>query len=248
MASADELFHKIGLVVFEEDQGEGLSLLIQNGMILARWLGARIEVYRLGGIFVDGVLESLERDTCDLGMMQLHKSGSIPLGKSQLLERSRIPFLMVPQRLILRWPPFLSLSIPISGEREFSPALVLGLRLGNQLKLDVDLIHIQEESPGGDHIYYEYSHLLDELLARSSPFSSVSDFQCVRQFCHFRGDVVTQISSALSDSTSKLLVLDWKGSFLGGHARVIKQILATAKSPLILVRQQEGVRSFLKVG
>lgn len=217
--------------------------------------------------FVQTAQEFLERSRAEVGVMQLipmpsfvSEESDYPLvcGKAQLLERSRIPFLLLPKKFCLQWPPFLSIFVPISGERCWSPALTLGLKLGNLLELSVELMHIHDlaEEKGetsilesmGDQYHHEYEKLFEELLARASPFSSIRDWQCVRRWSHLKGKVAEMISIAMLESDRKLLLFDWKGQFSHGHARIIKQVLKKAKFPIILTKQQETGLSCLKIG
>jgi len=193
--------------------------------------------------FVQTAQEFLERSATEVGVMQLStmpcslsEKQEYPMGcgKCQLLEKSRIPFLLLPRKLCLQWPPFLSLFIPLSGERCWSPALTLGLKLGNLLDLNVELMHIHDLAEEkseisilesmGDQYHHEYEQLLEDLLARASPFSSIRDWQCVRRCSHLRGKVAEMISRAMKESDRKLLLFDWKGQFSHGHARIIKKV------------------------
>jgi hypothetical protein len=217
--------------------------------------------------FVQTAHEFIERSATELAVMQLIPMPSALLeksdypmacGKCQMLERSQVPFLLLPKKLCLQWPPFLSVFVPVSGERCWSPALTLGLRLGNLLEIGVELMHIRDlaEEKGeasilesmGDQYHHEYESLFEELLARASPFSSIRDWQCVRSWSHLRGKVADLISIAMAESDRKLLLFDWKGQFAHGHARIIKQVLMNAKFPIILAKQQESGLSYLKIG
>lgn len=279
MLDIASLFHQLNLVVYSEDEQVGLREFVENGFVLSRWMGLKIvfyiraekawalqvqinemevddlinfEILPVGRNFVETVADALDCGKAELGILQLSEA-PLARGKIELIERCRTPFLFLPKRIRLQWPPFLSIFIPMSGEHEFSPALSLGLNLANILELDADLLHIEEEvmrKKGNslqaslkDSYPHEYPFLVDEFLARASPFSSCRDWACVRNFSHLKGDVANLISLGMKESDRRLLVFEWKGSFDHGHAQIVKQLLSTANFPMLLVKQEVSRRT-----
>jgi hypothetical protein len=183
--------------------------------------------------------------------------------ESELLLRQRIlaevavPILLLSCRRGVLKIPFLSLFVPMSGEARASPALEWSIEFANERHLPVDLLHVTHpleehmDDPSligeiYDEFYHEYPYLISELIAQGSPYSSMSEQSVIRHFIHCTGGELEQIIKYGRLQAYPLVVIEWKGSFERGHARVLKGILAQTDWPVLLTRHRKTVSTQLK--
>jgi hypothetical protein len=137
-------------------------------------------------------------------------------------------------------------------------ALAIALRIAYQIKMPIDLIHVtsrtceyEDTSLLGhlsDHFYHEYPRLVERLISEGSPFSSLRERRLIRKFWHCWGNEANEILKLSTKNISALLVLEWKGILLKGHAAILKFILSNCNQAVLLVRQASQGTSLLKVG
>jgi hypothetical protein len=215
-----------------------------------------------GDLFHD-ILDCVRQYEIDLLMFGMN---SIPVEEAYaqawqglLLQIAEVPVLICPVDLNLARLPVESLLVPVSGEPRISASLEVALRLANDVKLPVDLIHVtdlesQHAGPPSalenisEHFYHEYPKVIDQLIAQSSPYSGMRDKLVIRGFQHGSGCIADQILKCVQERTSCLLVLEWKGSLASGRASTIKSAMAHHSFPILLVREVPKQRSVLKVG
>lgn len=179
--------------------------------------------------------------------------------KLQLLKQTQMPVWIVPASLRMKSVPVTAVLVPMSGEKRTSEALELGIGLGNQKGVPVDVLHVTSSEPKlecdhsvvgclSDQFHHEYPRLVDELIAQGSPLSSPRERQVIRDFFHCYGDVSDELKRRMRKNSEKLMIFEWKGSFRRGRAKKIRLLLRHASGPVLLIREAGRIKSHLKVG
>ena len=155
-----------------------------------------------------------------------------------------------------------SIVVPISGEQQNNEALSLALKIADETKTPVTLVHVEKSeqicswTPSGiesvgEQIYHEYTHHLDKIVTECSPYSSLKERKQVTHIEHLSGKSGKEpqaISNFLKKSPRGLLVLEWKGVLVEGHASIIKELVKTTVSPILIVKMAPQAKSKLKFG
>lgn len=179
--------------------------------------------------------------------------------KQSLLEQATAPILILPKRLPRKLPHLDSIIVPISGEQRSSEALGIALKIADTTQTSVTLVHVRppgviggSEASGlesvGDQIQHEYAHQLDKVVSEASPKSGLLARQRVTRFAHLAGTAPNAISKFVKQSPSNLLILEWKGVLVGGHAATLKSLLKKTNAPILIVKMAREARSKLKIG
>jgi hypothetical protein len=179
--------------------------------------------------------------------------------KAFLLEKSPIPIWIASGRLRRESSAIRSLLVPMSGERKASDALDFAIRMGNLHHLPVDILHVTNPAPTSepdesvlgqvpDQPHHEYPGMVEELIAEAAPYSSLGDRKVIRDFCHCYGSVLNELRTRLKKERDVLIVIEWKGSFHGGHAKKFKGLLNFMRGPILLIREEEKYQSNLLIG
>ncbi|MCM2322121.1 MAG: universal stress protein [Oligoflexia bacterium] len=188
----------------------------------------------------------------------LRKRAELLPWQREVLERVEEPVLVVPSTMELR--PFKSVLVPVSGETTgMSSALELGLRLGNQLRIPVDLLHVTPRSDQGgadpslvgrlsDEFHHEYPKLVEEFVAESSPLTTVRERRILRDYLHVQGETSREIFRGIRDRERGLLIVEWKGNLARNHAETVKAILRASRFPVLLIKAAHERSSTLRMG
>lgn len=173
-----------------------------------------------------------------------------------VIERSPAPVLLMPPayREALPWERIL---VPISGEAEGDEALTMAMRLAAVLDLAVHVAHVSDgEAEEGlaaaaryaDAPYHEYPRQLEEFVSRAFPHCSPDECRRIKEIALCRGDVVAELLNLIGQKRVSLLVIGWRGRFMTGHARVLKQLIQVITCPVLLVKPAARAPFKLKVG
>lgn len=177
-----------------------------------------------------------------------------------LLEACSVPTYVFSSLMELGEKPFSAIVVPMSGEDRQSDGLSLGLRMGKEFSLPVDLVHVTEAGESGlekdrsglgashDEFHHEYPHMVEEFIAEAAPYSTLVERQTLRQFTHCRGAIGDAVNRKMKGMPTSLLVIEWKGEMKPGHAKTVKEILCCHCHPTLLIRTKKHEESRLKVG
>jgi len=179
--------------------------------------------------------------------------------KVELLEGCETPILIVPANYGLKNGGFDSFFVPMSGEARDDAALDWAIRKGHELHVPVDVFHVSSGECGlecdhsivghvSDEFHHEYPRLVEQFISQASPYTSERQKKVIRTFRHGAGDPFLLIQGQVKGRRHGLLVMEWKGRFKPGRARLIKQMVGRGELPVLLVRQSKRARSTLKVG
>lgn len=210
---------------------------------------------------VDELLSLIEKRGSDLLMACSGWSAAEPAGNlfdpslARIIERTDVPVFIAPRES--RHPHGRkSILVPMSGEVRENKALELSIKIGWTLGVPVDIIHVPrspETRPAAidhyaDDAYHELPKMIDEFIAEASPLTHLEERKCLRDFYISRGQTSEEILSRIKENKSHLVAVQWKGTFMTGHAKVLKSILKEARSAVLLVKQKERAPFELKAG
>lgn len=174
-----------------------------------------------------------------------------------VIERSGVPVLLVPPnyREALPWERVL---VPVSGEPEADEALALAVRLACLLDLQVQVAHVAdaEGGPGGlrararyaDALHHEYAGQLEGLVGRGLARVRPEESGRLKAVALCRGDVAAELQKLVEGTGASLVAVGWRGRFMAGRARVLKQLIQTITTPVLLVQPEAPALFRLKVG
>lgn len=174
-----------------------------------------------------------------------------------VIERCAVPVLLLPPgyREVLPWTRAL---VPMSGGGESDEALVLAVRLAVALELTVHVAYVAEARAEGealaaqvrypDALHHEGRARLEELVARAVPTLARDDCRRVRSVTLGRGDVALELLGRVERDPISVLVIGWHGQLAAGRAKILKQLIPAARTPLLLVRAVARSTFRLKVG
>jgi nucleotide-binding universal stress UspA family protein len=174
-----------------------------------------------------------------------------------VIERSACPVLLMPPRYeeVLPWTRVL---VPVSGEVAADEALALAVRLADALDLSVHVAHVAETGTNGeglaararyaDALHHEYSAQLEELVDRALPHRPASERRRIEEIVLCRGDASAELATLIERKAISLLAVGWRGRFMTGRARVLKQLVQVIAQPILLVKPQARVSFRLHVG
>jgi nucleotide-binding universal stress UspA family protein len=174
-----------------------------------------------------------------------------------VIERSAVPVLLLPPhyRESLPWERAL---VPVSGEIEGDEALALAARLGNALGLEVHVAHVLDPHAGdeglaakaryADAMHHEYLRRLEELVAHALPQCSSEECRRITDVALCHGDVAAELLALIERKRASLLVVGWHGSYVSGHADVLKRLLPKITIPALLVKAAVRAPFRLMVG
>jgi len=236
---------------------------IETKLAQTKWAHYSTFIHKSSGNFSQDILNIIEKVNHPLVFLGTNEVSFLQENnhltwEEEIIQNIQLPIIICPVTLNLSKKPFESLLVPMSGETRMNTALQLAIRIADQMKMPIDLMHVTTRSGVctdsslvghlSDHFYHEYPRLIDQLISKGSPFSSLRERRLIREFWHSCGDKAGEILKHTLIKKTALLVLEWKGIFLRGHAFVVKSILATCNHPILLVREscQEDA-SLLKV-
>ncbi|HVQ74166.1 MAG TPA: universal stress protein [Candidatus Binatia bacterium] len=174
-----------------------------------------------------------------------------------IIEQSPVPVLLLPPnyRESLPWERTL---VPVSGEVGVDEALALAVRLANALDLEVQVAHVADVDTGdeglaararyADALHHEYPRQLDEFVSRALPHCSPEECRRIEEVALCHGDAAGELRRLIERKRVSILVIGWRGQFMTGRARVLKQLIQAITTPLLLVRATARMPFRLKVG
>jgi nucleotide-binding universal stress UspA family protein len=174
-----------------------------------------------------------------------------------VIERSGVPVLLLPPnyREVLPWERVL---VPVSGEAEADEALALAVRLACSLDLEVQVAHVAdpEGSDEGlaarvryaDALHHEYAGRLEGLITRGLAQCRPEESGRVKAVALCRGDVAAELQKLIEDKAASLVAVGWRGRFMAGRARVLKQLIQAIAAPVLLVQPAAPMLFRLNVG
>jgi hypothetical protein len=242
----------------------GPAIAFEKTLIAAAPSGARFTIETEAQDLDRALIAGVERRKPDIVVLavepRLFFSTSVKMAPWQrtALERIAKPILVMPSNMDLQ--RFESILVPLKRlETRLNSALSFGLRLANNLRIPLDILHVRPmvaESPEdlsslgdlGDAFHHEYPRLLDELVAGACPYSSIRERSALRSFFQVRGDTARQIFVMLRKKRRGLLIVEWKGNFAHGHAETVKAILNTSRYPVLLIKPAAEETSSLCLG
>lgn len=174
-----------------------------------------------------------------------------------VIEQSAAPVLLLPPnyREALPWERVL---VPVSGEDQTDEALALAARLADALDLEVHAAHVMDEAARtenlaakaryADALHHEYAGQLEELISRALPHGGPEARPRIREVALGHGDVAAELVALMARTRASVLVVGWRGRFMAGRARVLKHLIQTIASAVLLVKPEARAPLRLKVG
>jgi nucleotide-binding universal stress UspA family protein len=174
-----------------------------------------------------------------------------------VIERSPAPVLLLPRnyREALPWTRLL---VPVSGEAEADEALALAVRVASALDLEVQVAHVTDSAPGdeslaararyADALHHEYPRQLEEFVRRALPWCAPDECRRITEVALCRGDVAAELRALIERTGASALAVGWRGRFMAGHARVLKELIDAISPPVLLVKAAAGAPVRLNVG
>ncbi|MGZ3689664.1 MAG: hypothetical protein ACXWP5_08850 [Bdellovibrionota bacterium] len=203
-----------------------------------------IPIHPLSGDFSAGLLALLRAREIDLLLAPFSSSHLGPV-----LESCPTPVLLIPSRLLEAKLPIEWILVPVSAEQTTNEALRIGIQLGSTKSLPVDILHVSSLAESGeenltplelldDQFHHEYPQMVEQVIAEASPYSTIRERRCIRDYCHRTGDVPSSVLEMMSRAQNGLLILEWNGVLLQGRAERLKEILRRSEVPVLLTQQR----------
>lgn len=173
-----------------------------------------------------------------------------------IAERCSVPVMVVPMSYEERLPWTRAL-VPVSGEAEADEVLDLAVRLSHAVGMVVTAVHVVEDDGASglaaharyaDAPHHEYPSRLQSLVERGLPDSTASETGCIDDVVLSRGDVADELLALVHDREADLLIIGWHGTFLAGHAGILRTLLRDASCPILLMKPAPRATFRLKVG
>ena len=226
MGATVEAIHvreKSGEVPAAIAEHSGVALRVVDGPVEGGLLSALADPNVIAGVF------GARRTT----------SGPRPVGRTALhiLERASKPVAVVPPEAVCVSPrPFRRLLVPLEGSEQ--SARPLAEDLSPLILDDVELVvlHVFTTStvpPVLDHPGWDLPMWGDEFLARFCPNASRIDLRT--------GAVASGVTEACTEMNGDLIVLSWSQDVSPGHAAVVRDVLARAAVPVLLLPTNAAV-------
>ena len=212
--------------------------------------------------------KSVSHELAHVHGAQLVVAGAMECGpdSAELLDPETVEFIEAISQPVLLFPfrrvpalPWSSIVTPMSGEIRRNRALSRAIELANQLHVPIDIIHVldpaQPELHGalsvgkfGDQAHHELHAMIDEFISDACPYCSKSEKRVIRNFHLVHGKATEELLKVLSGSAVGLLAIEWKGSFMEGHAETLKTLIRRLRIPVLLVRQSPASEVQLRAG
>jgi len=175
-----------------------------------------------------------------------------------IIEAVRGPLLLFPfhEKVSLPWSLIVT---PMSGEIRDNQALSRSVELANQLQVPLDIIHVvdpEHESENGaravgrfgDEAHHELQAMIEQFVSQACPYCSPSERRVIRSFHLAHGDAAEELLRHMSGTPVSMLAVEWKGSFMEGHAETLKALIRKLRVPVLLVRQSGKSKPMLRAG
>jgi nucleotide-binding universal stress UspA family protein len=196
---------------------------------------AGVLLQSLEGPVAAGVLAALDRPAALMAVLGARATpgGPRPVGSTarRILHRATKPLVVVPPDAVGRHgQPLRRLLIPLEGSGASSGPVAEVLR--PILPTDVELIAIHVFTPDTvprvlDHPARDLLLLGDEFLARHLPGASDVAFRS--------GPAGARIAEMCAEERADLVVLSWSQDSSAGRAEVVREVLARATVPVLLL-------------
>lgn len=170
-----------------------------------------------------------------------------PLGHvtASIVESTDVPVLVLPPAYQERLPWTTSI-VPISGEAQADEALMIAVRLGNELGLTLTVAHVMSFADAGkgllaetryaDAAHHEYPRRLDELVERALSHCDRREARCIGDVVLRRGHVAARLLEVIEERNASVIVIGWQARFFPDRAQVLKALLRRVSCPTLLVK------------
>lgn len=187
---------------------------------------------------------------------QLHilSASTQVLPAKDALIRLKVPEEFWPLITLHQAPQYPEAEILAAIGRYSIEALMVAIRLANALDLKVRIVHVADSETSSitmkhcDEAHHEYPHKFNEFITQACPFCSPEERRCIEGFSLLQGDVTTEILKLVEQEQISLLVVEWHGQFMMGHAQVLKNLIRVITHPVLLVKPGVKAPFKLKVG
>lgn len=203
---------------------------------------------------IDLVVMSARGESASANVVLSHRLGSVA---QAVIKLSPVPVVLLPARY-RESLPWTSMLAAASGEAAADQALDAAVRLAAALRLQVNVVHSEDNFPGtgvaslgasyADAPHHEYPNRLERLVGRGLAGCTVEEAHCVHKVLLRRGEPAAVLLEQAARLGSSLLALGWHGALSTGRALVFKRLMDQAECALLLVRGTERSRAQLKVG
>jgi nucleotide-binding universal stress UspA family protein len=210
----------------------------QNGYETARRAAeeARVSLRLLDGPTVAALAEVARRDEVEALVVGARDTpaGGRPAGRTalQVIESLSKPVVVVPP--LCRTPPRLQrVLLPLEGTARTSLAPTALLELAHDADVDVDVLHVHDEASlplFTDQPQHETEAWTEEFVARYCPYGLRSINVELRV-----GRPEEEILRAVDETGVDLLALGWNQTLLPGRGAVVREVLARASTPVLLI-------------
>ena len=162
--------------------------------------------------------------------------------QQSFLEKCQAPVVILPETIVLDWPPIQSILVPISPSLGFCVSLTSALELGARLRVPVDVVHVFESVPhlSSGASPQHYLREVEDWLARLTPFSTSEERLCIRSFFAERGEVADCIRQLAREKRGCWILAEWKGNLKPGRAKHLRALLRGLQNPVLLLRERAG--------
>ena len=215
-----------------------LQVAVSDQDLKAIQLLGQATIMKVHGNYLSGVLELIPRLSIDAALIPL-SAESI----QSFLEQCVVPVLLVPEYVSLTGNPVEWILVPMSIERPENEAMSLGIQIGCALTLPVDILHVVQKQSKiirperfDDAFYHEYPHRIEQMITQASPYATIRERRCVRNYLQHHGQVAEEITKVMENTPNGLLILEWNGVMVQGHAERLKWILQRARFPVLIIR------------
>jgi nucleotide-binding universal stress UspA family protein len=210
----------------------------QNGYETARRAAeeARVSLQLLDGPTAAALAEVARGDEVEALVVGARDTpaGGQPAGRTalQVIESLSKPVVVVPP--LCRTPPRLQrVLLPLEGTAQTSLAPTAVLELARDADVDVDVLHVHDEASlplFTDQPQHETEAWTEEFVARFCPYGLRSINVELRV-----GRPEEEILRAVDETSVDLLALGWNQSLLPGRGAVVREVLARASAPVLLI-------------
>lgn len=238
---------------------EAAHLFIERSKAAAQRIGASYQL-----ISGEGQVEEILRAIEDISADVIVYADNIAVDedpvaerKRELLEKSPVPVLLLPETMAFAIEDTRCLIVPVSGEHRRNEALRLALRLAVSFDRAVKLVHVTDPVKAddkvglgslGDQAHHEYAKMIDKVVSEASPTSDLEERMRVTEIRHLVGCTADNLGKLIAETPGGLLCVEWQGCFLEGHAETIKTLLKSADYPVLFVKRVRERKSKLKTG